>query len=518
MTSIYRLFLKRLDDFCDQTGLNRGGVFFACFFLCLGTAVRTRNYLAGISFWNDEAALAGNLLEKSMTSLFGPLDGGQIAPIGFCLAEKVTLLFLGNNELSLRLIPFVAGLAALPLTFRFAHRAVGPFCAVLCLAQLAVIPEAVSQANNLKPYTLDLAIALGLMLLAWPGGASAYSRKRLLALGVCGMFAPWFSFSALFILFGIGVVVMMRCIRSQNWKGLALFSGILIAWAFSFWLQYHFLQTQSQDLYLLNFWNQYFMPFPPFGPGDWKFFSDVLPRVFKTPLWTLGARGSVVFFLSGCILIWKQSRLLLALILLPLILNLLVSGFHKYPFGERLLLYGVVNLYIPIAVFLEWLWHRKWRFVQFPYVALILIVLNLAKPTVLAVKCLAAPIRIEEMKPVAAYVADHYQPGDTLWVHNHAVHTFSYYGKRFGISPSSIRVSQALTPQTLNKIGEDLDALKGRVWLVFGHAKILGGTDYEKAFLNEAGKRGTLMDRSIHVGASAYLFYFPDLETKSTVQ
>jgi hypothetical protein len=75
-------------------------------------------------------------------------------------------------------------------------------------------------------------------------------------------------------------------------------------------------------------------------------------------------------------------------------------------------------------------------------------------------------------------------------------------------------VSQALTPETLNKITQDLSSLTGRVWLVFGHARRLGGTDYEKAFLNEAKKRGQLIDQSVHAGASTYLFHFPASELK----
>lgn len=515
MTSIYHHSLQLLNIACHKLGLKRSEFFLGCFFLCLGMAVRTRNYLAGVSLWNDEAALAGNLLEKPISALFGPLDVGQIAPIGFCLVEKFSILFLSNNELSLRLLPFAAGMVVLPLAFLFALRSVGPFCAVLCMAQLAVIPEAVHHANNLKPYSLDLAIAIGLMLLAWGGGSAVCSRKKLLWLGFWGSIAPWFSFSAVFILFGIGAAVMIRCTLNRHWRGLILFSAVSLAWICSFWLQYRLLQSQTQDLYLLNFWDRYFMPFPPFAPGDLEFFSDVLVRVFKNPLWTLGARGAALFFLMGCILLWKRNRQLLALILLPLILNLVVSGFHKYPFGERLLLYGVLNLYIPIAVFLEWIWCHKWRFAWLKYAAILLIALNLAKPTVEAAKCLVYPIRIEEMKPIAAYLADQHESGDRFLVHNNAYHTFSYYQKRFHIDPDAVRVSQALTPQTLNKITEDLGSLTGRVWLVFGHAKRLGGTDYEKAFLNKAKKRGQLIDQRVRAGASAYLFHFPAFELKS---
>ena len=518
MGSFTRHYSKWLNETCDKTGLHRFEFFLTCFFLCLGTAVRTRNYLAGMSLWNDEAAMAGNLLEKSMAALFGPLDVGQIAPIGFCVVEKLSLLLLGDSELSLRLIPFAAGVVALPLAFVFALRTLGPFCAVLCLAQLAVIPEAIAQTNNLKPYSVELAVALGLMLLAWRNGSMVHSRKQLLWLGFWGSIALWFSFSALFILFGIGAVVVIQFAIRRNLRGVVLITGISFLWIFSFWLQYHFLQTKSYDPYLLNFWDRYFMPFPPFATGDLQFFTDVLMRVFKTPLWTLGARGSALFFLVGGVIIWRKNRQLLALILLPLTLNLLLSGFQKYPFGERLLLYGVLNLYIPIAVFFEWLWRQKWRFVRFKYAAVVLIVLNLAKPTVQAGRFLADPIRIEEMKPVVAWLADHYKPGDTVFVHNHGHHTFSYYKNRFGIHPSLIRVSQMITPQTLNKVAEDLSPLKGRVWLVFGHAKTLGGIDYEGAFLNEAKKRGRVLDQCVHMGASGYLFHFPGSGTKSTDQ
>ena len=516
--SIYRHFLEWLDETGIKIGLNRFGFLFACFFLLLGTAVRTHNYLAGISLWNDEAAMAGNLISKSISDLFGPLDVGQVAPIGFCLVEKLSLLLLGNHELSLRLIPFAAGVATLPLAFLFALRTVGPFCAVLCLAQLAVIPEAIYQANNLKSYSVELAVALGLMLLAWRDGTFIGYRKPLLWLAFWGSIALWFSFSALFVLLGIGAVFMIRCALRRNWKRLILFSGVSFFWLFSFWLQYHLLQTKSHDPHLLAFWDKYFMPFPPFEPGDLRFFPDVLMRVFKNPLWTLGARGSALFFLVGCVLVWRKNRLLLALLLLPLMLNLLVSGFHKYPFGERLLLYGVVNLFVPIAVFLEWLWRQKWRFVRFKYAALVLIILNLAKPTVMAAGSLLKPVRIEEMKPVVAYVAEHLKSGDRVFVHHHAVYTFSYYREQLGIDPAKTRVSRAITPQTLNEIDEDISSLNGRFWLIFGHGKTIGDVNYEKAFFEAAKKRGRLMDRVLREGASAYLFDFSAPETKSPAQ
>ena len=62
---------------------------------------------------------------------------------------------------------------------------------------------------------------------------------------------------------------------------------------------------------------------------------------------------------------------------------------------------------------------------------------------------------------------------------------------------------------------QDHNSLTGRVWLVFGHAEILVGMDHERAFLNEAKKRGQLIDPRVHARTSTYLFHFPAFELKS---
>src|SRR5258706_13146620 len=89
------------------------GKFMLSGLILLGLLLRLRQYLTWRSLWLDEAMLALNITGRSFAGLLQPLDYYQGGPLGFLLAEKLGITLLGNNELSLRLIPFLAGLAPL---------------------------------------------------------------------------------------------------------------------------------------------------------------------------------------------------------------------------------------------------------------------------------------------------------------------------------------------------------------------------------------------------------------------
>src|SRR5437870_13922111 len=57
----------------------------------LGVALRLAQYLANRSLWLDESYLAFNIVQRSFSQLFGPLDYHKVEPIGFLLIEKVAV-------------------------------------------------------------------------------------------------------------------------------------------------------------------------------------------------------------------------------------------------------------------------------------------------------------------------------------------------------------------------------------------------------------------------------------------
>ena len=86
--------------------------------IVFGIILRLFAYFRGISFWGDEAALALNVLEHSYSGLFKGLDYLQVAPPMFLVMSKI-LIIDNLRDFTLRLIPLVSGIAAIPLFYKF---------------------------------------------------------------------------------------------------------------------------------------------------------------------------------------------------------------------------------------------------------------------------------------------------------------------------------------------------------------------------------------------------------------
>ncbi|MFZ1985916.1 MAG: hypothetical protein WAU91_15975, partial [Desulfatitalea sp.] len=338
--SIARLLPSNIKSLFHDRIMDRPVTVFLWIFLFIGLMVRLRSYLARISFWVDEAALANNLVERSLSQLIGPLDQNQVAPIGFCIIEKLLILLWGNHEYALRFLPFLAGSFALILTYVLVKQALGKSCALLCTAQLAVMKESIFYANNLKPYSLDLAIALGLVLLAWPARTLLQSKRQFWVLFLSGVAAVWFSFPALFVLAGIAMVFWYKAIKNQHWKTIVPLALISLAWVASFIIHYYLLRSGGEYDNLADAWSDRFVVLLPKTIKDIKHNSYLLYYVFRNPVWTIHPAVSIPIFLIGCALLWKNNRTFFFLILLPLVLNYFSSGLHAYPFRDRTLQYA----------------------------------------------------------------------------------------------------------------------------------------------------------------------------------
>ncbi|MBU6281938.1 glycosyltransferase family 39 protein, partial [bacterium] len=140
--------------------------FLALLLVLAGVAARLRHLSTNRSLWLDESMLAWNILFVPARRLFGPLDHSQVAPVGFLFLERAVAAVLGAREWQLRLLPFVAGCAALPVTWALAKRVVGPAAALVALAIVSACPGAIYYAAEVKPYSVDLFACAGILLLA----------------------------------------------------------------------------------------------------------------------------------------------------------------------------------------------------------------------------------------------------------------------------------------------------------------------------------------------------------------
>ncbi|MCP4747090.1 MAG: hypothetical protein GY874_13270 [Desulfobacteraceae bacterium] len=501
--------LFRVSPFVDRIGLSRPEDLVLFFFLLAGLIARIRNYLAGISFYVDESALANNLVNLNLSQLFGPLEQNQIAPIGFCVIEKLIILVFGNHEYAFRFLPFIAGSVAVIFAFVAVYRALGTVPAILCAAQLAVIKEPLYYANNLKPYASDLAIALGLVILAWTSELPDISRKRFFSLFIAGIVAVWFSFPSLFVLGAITIVYLTGLLRNRQWRPAVPIIIMGLTWLTSFAIQYYLLKSGGQYDNLTDIWTNRFAVLWPRSLEDIKTNYFLLTYVFRNPLWTSHPIISVPLYLAGCVLLWQKDKRFLLLILLPLVINFIASGLHTYPFRDRLLQYAVIFLFTPIAFCLTWLVTKKFKHGWVKWAGIFMIIANLAEPTVFTIKHIITPRKYEEMKPVVNYLIDHKTHNDRLYIYAHAMKTFTYYQNQLQLEYKSLTISPDWNNCTPESIGKEIRKLSGRVWLIFGHAKQFKGVDYEARFLKAADKHGKRIDQYVDAGASTYLYEFP---------
>ena len=184
--------------------------------IAFGAALRILLYCKNSSLWLDEALLALNIVRRPLRGMFRPLDYNQGAPVGFLLLEKLVTHAFGNVDLSLRLIPLIAGLASLFLFWKVARLYLRLNAVPVAMALFALCAPLILFSSEVKPYSTDVAISL---VLLWAGKnmtESTLEWRQVLGFGLLGAVAIWFSFPASFVLAGIAAVLVIKAVRQPR--------------------------------------------------------------------------------------------------------------------------------------------------------------------------------------------------------------------------------------------------------------------------------------------------------------
>lgn len=252
------------------------------------------------------------------------------------------------------------------------------------------------------------------------------------------------------------------------------------------------------------------MPLPPSSISDAKWFISTFLGIFKhtvglSPRLSLSGLAALSF-LAGCISIYSEKKETFLLLISPILLALLASGFHKYPFSGRLLLFIVPSVLLLVAEGAE-LIRSKISSHNTAVLGIIFIGLLLLYPVASISYNLLEPHYKEEIKPVIEYVRENQQDGDVLYIYYGTVPAFEYYSARYGYNVNDHVVGVSSRDNLSNYIN-DLDKLCGnrRVWILFSHICTWRGVDEEKFFLHYLDDIGTRLDFFKSAGASVYLY------------
>jgi hypothetical protein len=484
----------------------------------LGIILRLRQYLANRSLWGDESALAVNIVERSFFGLTQKLGFHQAAPLGFLLIEKISIILLGNRDYILRLFPLFSGILAVYLMYRIAKENFGVI-GIFAVLMFSVNSWLIFYSSELKQYCSDVTIALLLVYLSIRCLGENTRIKDFIWLGVAGLITIWISHTSIFILAGIGLVLVLEKIVRKKYVPMVWLLGLGASWLISFGVEYIVaLQDTAADIHYQTSWQTNFVPWPPWSDPQWfvkTYYFFLLIIMNRTDLFVPLFVSALA--LIGILSLFIRRRTIALLMILPFIMTLVASALHKYPLSYRFMLFlipfalllmaeGVGRIYLFMAK-----WQRSLALILCGIPVAVLLWISITR----AIVDFRSPQTISEIRPIMKYVEENRAPQDTIYLYYGAVPGFLYYAPFYNFDDlDSDNIIMGVWRQNENKaflhFFEDVEGLKGknRVWFIFVEIVDCGGCEGDKqvVFTNYLDKYGTMLDSVQSVSSAAYLY------------
>ncbi|MGA9771896.1 MAG: glycosyltransferase family 39 protein [Blastocatellia bacterium] len=473
--------------------------------IAFGILLRATQYLFNAALYVDEGALALNIIKRSFAGLLEPLDSEQAAPVGFLFLEKLAFLAFGESEYALRLFPFLFSIVALYLFYEVARRLFNSWTVPIALAFFAVSGHVIYYAAQIKQYSSDIAITLLIILMGLEFDSKPLNGRRWTIFAATGAIVVWLSHPSIFVLAGVGMTLALSAISKKDWPGFWKLAGVYTVWVLSFAAFYLIsLRNLSGNQTLEKSWAKKgtFMPLVPRSIADLEWYPGAIVKMFSNPGGLPFPLIAALVFIIGCVALFLKNKKQLLMLTAPLLLTMLASGLHKYPFGRRLLLFLIPAVLMVVASGIEYIITKKPPYTiaaGFAISALLLF-----QPAGGATSNMLHPYARQDIKPIMAYVRDHRQPGDLVYVYHHQRESFLYYAKRYGFNESDYILGIDARDESKRRADwdayqKDLDRLRGRsrVWLMFSHIRRIQNIREDEFMLQYLNGLGTKLDEFI---------------------
>jgi len=478
--------------------------------LSSGVFLRLFHYLENRSLWEDEVFLASSLIHMNFHELAtSPLEYQQRAPVGFLWLSHLFVVMFDKKEMSLRLFPFICGIASIfafvPVAKFYLKRSLSILVAI---AIVMLAPPLVYHSVEAKQYGTEfLATVLSLYLYIKFGRTN--SVRQLIYWGLGGAVILWFSFSSLFVLGGMAGAVSLTALVKKDWKRFFLCLIPFTLWLLSFIIQYvFFISKFPEEEWLVQFWRNRdaFMPFPPHSVSNilWPFnqiyslirypmglswfdldyehpYSSVVRVLARMPFLPIliGLLGLRELFLRQ-----KQYLLIYAL---PVVLALAASSLELYPMRERLTLFLAPIFILVIGKGIDWLDVQK---ISGP-VKQIIAFLLIAAPFMNSARQvldtdLFGDYKKSRQREAMQYVQKHYSQGDVVYVYWNDLPSYRYYQEVYNFNFNTIYGSDVRSVSTdfnsyFKNLAGDFDQIKknNRFWYIYRPANNIKLGDIE---------------------------------------
>ncbi|HEX5072434.1 MAG TPA: glycosyltransferase family 39 protein [Gemmatimonadaceae bacterium] len=325
--------------------------------IAVGIALRVVEFTRNRPLWLDEAMLSLNIAARSFVQLARPLDYDQSAPLAYLWIERLAVNVGGVSERSLRALPFVAGLALVPLVWLVARRLAGATTAALAAVLAALSLSLITFSAEAKQYGVDPLVTAAI---AWfavrvanvPGDHRRW--LRLVAVGVAGLLL---SQPAIFALGGAAVALALHPAVRRDATARRYAALGVVVWGLVFGALYLAVYSATEhNAYMRSFWEGTFL-----DPRA----SDIVQRVrlfaiatYTAPTLTGQTAGlewaMATTWAAGLWTLWRRRRFTAVMVAAPLFLAALACAVGRYAVMDRLFLFAAPLTLIAYASLLAW--------------------------------------------------------------------------------------------------------------------------------------------------------------------
>lgn len=447
--------------------LNRRFVPFAILgVVALGVFLRIWYYAVGFSFFFNECALVVNLQGRTYAALSQTLDYDQAGPLGFLYLMKALTESLGSNEYMFRLLPLMAGLATIAAFYVLTRQILSGWALVAANLLLCVNQTAISHSAQAKQYSLELLAAVLMMLLS----RSLFEpdrRPRVFWLSALGLgLLPWISFTAVFVLAGIGLALLLDRYWTPRPHGTQTVAGVFLLWLALF-VPFYLISMRPgmANSVLHGMWIEHYFPLHALSKGpQW-----IITKIQEVGTLSFSQRLSVlavICMISGLIAAILRRNLLILAGTGGAVACLAAAILQKYPFYNRMILFAVPAFILLIVTGYQWMrsLFPRGLGVTADWVAAAALLWCLGS----AVKQFGVqPTFQDQPREALQFLRGNWHSGDRLYATPYSSPCVMYYGRALGL-PSSAFVLNLVAPNPAQRNPPVLSqpVLPGRDWLV----------------------------------------------------
>jgi len=399
--------------------------------LFAGILLRLKLYLENRSFWLDEAWLAIDISVRSIWEILGRImlaPDMPVVPMGFAVVEYVIIRLWENHEYALRLFPLICGLGSLMLFYILIRIWLKPSSRFWPLVLFSFSGCLIVYASELKQYSTDLLVALGLYWLYARSRDNSPSMRDFLLWCSAGFWAVFFSYPSIFILAALGLMKMIRFVREKDWEGFRQQGIIGVFWVFSFaFFHWSVMSSMTSDPAMVSrAVEQDFFPAWPLFPLETLAWLGRAVKGFignflgLQPLW-----ASLSLFMIGGGVLFRQNRNRFFVLVAPMVFLLVAALMHRYPFGHRFVIFAVPSVFVLMAVAIEAGVQNSRRLIRVvSYVVAGLVAVGSLRAGAFT---LLDKYSHGEYRTVIRHLGERVQPGDALFLNQSATFFYGYY-------------------------------------------------------------------------------------------